>query len=163
MKTFDLALKYLDGLDLSVVDLHHESKDQQLNEKELELLPVLLERLDKFKTDPQNTESNDHYRSMVFTTATMHLAFKQHGHTSFFTVAEAIIEGQFDILPDDCEKFMNTEYPLAMIHAWNDYCSTQPQFPCLREGSEIRYDLFYTAYHYIIDELKENKRKRATR
>lgn len=159
MKPFDLALTYLQELDLSIIDLGSDSKEWTLTGKEKDLLPKILERLSQFMHDPDNQSGNDHSRAVVFSTAVMHLAFKQQGHTSFFTVALAIIEGQFDILPKDCDKFMNTNYPLAMIHEWNDYCRTKPEFPCLREGSEIRYDLFYTAYHHIIDELREKKRR----
>lgn len=151
MKPFDLAIQYLTGLHLSVLDLHSDPKTGVLNSKEKEMLPVIVDRLEKFINDPDNRSGNGHSRAIVFSTATMHLAFKQQGHISFFDVACEIVEANKN-LPKDCEKFMNTEYPLKMLHEWNDYCATKPEFPSLREGSDVRYDFFYTAYHYIIDE-----------
>lgn len=148
MTTFDIALKHLDGIDFSkfpIVITGNENymMDEKLNEK-------VMSAKNKFDSDKDNTKSNDHYRSVVFGTAILHLIFKAHGWVSFFDVACEISEANKSVVNTEFEKYKGTQYPKVMVDQWNEYCENLKEKTHILEG-ELRSEFFMTAYHYTIE------------
>lgn len=147
MKTFDIALKYLNDFNLKSLNLYEEdeSKNEYLS-KEVE------GRKFRFDKDPNNNKSNDYYRSMVFACALYHCAFKQQGLVSFFDVACQIVNENKSIFNIFKERYKRTAYPKLMVEKWNEYrVSLNPCPIILNNESEVELEFFMTAYHYVID------------
>ncbi|HRG37125.1 MAG TPA: hypothetical protein PK289_01225 [Bacteroidia bacterium] len=148
MKTFDIAVAYLDSLDLRKLDLFVEREDPNIVEQ-------LKERMQDFENDIRNKRGNGYYRQMTFACAVFHVAFKQQGQKSFFDVACEIVRenkkfGWFGLR--NIPKYGNSAYPLVMIEKWNEYRkSLNPQPVILADNSEVALEFFMTAYHYVIN------------
>lgn len=151
MTTFDIALKYLEGLDLTAIDLYSEKQELPLNTEDAAFMEKLIIQTRAFIQDPENNKSNLHYRGVVFATAIMHLAFKQKKLVSAFDVACEIVEYNKELVSIACEKYLQTVYPKFMMREWFIYCNGKPELSILSEKSEIRNHFFHTAYHYIIE------------
>lgn len=150
MKTFDLAVKYLEEekIDFTHFDLYTESGD----ENNMMFQEQIEEVLDKYLTDRKNNYSNDYYRRIVFATAIYHFIFKQRGLVSFVDVISEIIDAHKQVLETNFEKYANTVYPKVMVDAFYKYCADMKlQAIVFSEKSEVGFDFFCTVYHYNLD------------
>jgi hypothetical protein len=107
----------------------------------------------KFDDDKNNNKSNEYYRNICFATASYHLIFKAHGWTSFWDVACEIIEANQEVVNSKFEPYLKTAYPKIMVDDWIKYCEELKVKTELIEV-EIREELFFNAYHYIIEPEK---------
>ncbi len=151
LKTFDIALKYLEGVDIDFTKLivFYKGKPPQ-TQAHLDVVEKIMEQKKKFHADPANTESNEYFRDVAFETACWHLAQKAQGYVSFFDVACEIVEANMDVLNGEYEKFMKTNYPQVMLDHWHAYCDrVDPKMPVLDREAEQNLELFFSAYHYI--------------
>lgn len=158
MRTFDIALKHLNELniDLKEMDIYNFDRDRELSVAEQRISDAIEFALGKFQADKQNNKSNDYYRNIVFITAVLHLAFKARGMTSFWDVAREIIEGNKDVLKTKYEGWTpGSEYPKVMVDKWKDYCNNLREVKKVfaLEG-ECNMDYFMAAYHYNIEPEK---------
>ncbi len=136
VKTFDLALKHLKGLDFSNPDIFADRE--------------LISRHENYRDDKLNTFSNDHYRGTVFYVCIYHLHDLALNKVSMFYVALEIIESLID--QDLQEKYLQTSYPNIMVNTWNEYCNSMESAPdYLSVDNEIRFQIFCVAYHYVTD------------
>lgn len=150
MKTFDLAVKYLEEakIDFTHFDLYTESSD----ENEMLFQEQIEESLAKYLADRKNNYSNDYYKRTVFAAALYHFIFKKQGLVSFVDVVFEIIDTHENILNTNFEKYSNTIYPKIMVDAFYKYCSEmKPQPIGFSEKSEVRFDFFCAVYHYVLD------------
>jgi hypothetical protein len=148
MKTFDIALHYLKDIDFKKIPITLKRGDEfKTDEKFNEAIKYAQQ---KFSSDKNNNKSNDYYRNICFATAIYHLIFKAHGWTSFFDVASEIIEAHKEVLNTKFEPYLRTVYPKIMLDYWIKYCEDLKTKTELIEG-EIREELFFTAYHYIVE------------
>lgn len=151
MKTFDLALKYLQGTDFTPFDLKNSEKDIPLTDAEKKMGEDLIERQKKFKSDQRVLDHNDYYKDTIFIFAIYHLAFKSKGIISAWDVALEIVESELPILKTNFEKYQGSVYPEIMVDKWNSYCKTKPEIDFLKEDSQLKTEFFFAAYHYIVD------------
>lgn len=151
MKTFDIAEKYLEDLNYSVINIYIDPEKQLKEAMAFGL--QLAERQKKFLADENNTISNDHYRSMVFAACFYHCADLFYRKVSYWDVSCEIIEFDIHILGSKYEGWTpGSLYPKIMIDKFITYCdqvSPQPLF--LNEKSETRIELFMAAFHYITE------------
>ena len=148
MRTFDIAIEHLKGIDFTAFPIEVKESDEQNLDGNLE--DAIHKANEEFLADVRNDKSNDWYRNMCFMTAMLHLVFKAHGWTSFFDVACEIIEAKKDVLNTDYETYLRTSYPKVMLNEWNKYCERLKERTELIEG-EINNHLFFAAYHYTIE------------
>ncbi len=152
MKTFDISLKYLKEIDFSLTETYDPAPvplpDDPLRDKKIE------EQIDKYRSDPDNTASNEYYRNMVLAACMYHLIDLAHKRPSYFNVACEIIEYEISILDNkQYELYERTNYPKVMVDKFIKYCdemNPQPKF--LSATSEVRLEFFMVAYHYIVGE-----------
>ncbi len=146
-KTFDIAIKYLQGIDFKTIPILIQQPGIISNSD----VALIDSRHKKFIADPNNNISNDYYRSMCFATAVYHCVFKAYEWVSFFDVAIEIIEAHKDVTKKSFECYLGTVYPKIMVDAWIKYCEELKLKTNYLE-SECREDLFFCAYHYVIDD-----------
>ena len=148
MKTFDIAVEYLKDIDFKTFPIIVKRADEfKADEKFNEAIKTAQQ---KFGADKNNNKSNDYYRNICFATALYHLIFKAHEWTSFWNVACEIIEAHQAVVSTKFEPYLRTAYPKIMLDDWIKYCEELKVKTELLEG-EIREELFFTAYHYIIE------------
>ncbi len=149
MKTFDLSLQYLKGIDFSKYDSYIEAETP---ERTAFMEQVKIQH-DKFQADKSNTCSNDYYRSMTFSSCIYHLIDLAHGRASYWNVACEIVESEKGILKTKYEGFTEGSiYPKVMMDKFIKYCDElNPKPSFLNEKSEVRHEFFMGAFHYIID------------
>ncbi len=134
MKTFDLALKHLKGIDFKNPEIFADRE--------------LISRHENFRDDPLNITSNDHYRGMVFYACIYHLHDINNDKISYFYIACEIIEQT----EPSHERYMNTEYPKNVVDEWNNYCNSIINAPAyIAIDNEVRFNIFCVAYHYTND------------
>jgi len=148
MKTFDIAVEYLKDIDFKTFPIIIKQADDfkadaTLNEQ-------ISAAQQKFEADKNNHKSNDYYRSICFATALYHLIFKAHQWTSFFEIACQIIDTHKAVINTNFEPYLSTAYPKTMLDDWIKYCEKLSTKTEILEG-EIREELFFTAYHYIVE------------
>jgi len=149
MKTFDIALKHLQGVDFTPFSIFgKEIKSEDASPQEKELKELIEKRHQDFSNDKDNNTSNSYYRNIVFLTAVFHLVFKAKDMASPFDVACEIIESESDILKNKFETFSGTDYPKIMVDKWIKYCNDLKLRTTALEG-ELRLDYFFTAFHYL--------------
>jgi hypothetical protein len=153
MKTFDIALKYLKDIDYKIGNILRFPDQPQNPEEDKLITDQITERHKRYNEDPENNFSNDYYRNVVFATAMYHLMAKAKGFISFFDVACEIIESDIHVVNTNFEKYKQTAYPKVMVDKWDVYCEdiSDKQHSAFVEG-ELRLDLFFTAYHYLVGE-----------
>jgi hypothetical protein len=149
MKTFDIALYYLKDIDFKIFPIIVKRTDEFKTDSKFN--EAIKNAQQKFSTDKNNNKSNDYYRNICFATALYHLIFKAHDWTSFFDVACEIVEANKEVLNTKFEPYLGTEYPKIMLDYWIKYCEDLKIKTELIEG-EIREELFFTAYHYIVEQ-----------
>ena len=147
MKTFDIALQHLKGIDFKSVPIIVKKEEPYVFDNILELL--IKKAKQDYNNDIRNNKSNDYYRNICFFTAMLHLTFKAHGWVSFFDVACEIVEAFKDSSVTK-ELYLKTAYPKVMVDEWIKYCEGVKLKTDILE-SEIRENLFFTAYHYILE------------
>ncbi len=149
MKTFDIAINYLKEVDLKTFPIIIKQIDEFKTDEKFDKTIESIKQ--KFDADKNNNKSNDYYRSICFMTALYHLIFKAHGWISFFDVACEIIEAHKSVINTNFEHYLGTAYPKIMLDDWIKYCEGLKIKTELIEG-ECREELFFTAYHYIVDQ-----------
>ncbi len=148
MKTFDIAINYLQEIDFRSFEIIiKEATTSKTNE---DFKEAIKSAHGKFIADKNNNTSNDYYRNICFSTALYHLIFKAHGWVSFFDVAQEIVGAHKEIINTEFETYLHTEYPKVMVDDWIKYCEDLKGKTLLLEG-EIRQDLFFAAYHYFTE------------
>ncbi len=149
MKTFDLAIKYLQE---SEIDFKNWFNLYSGTESPPEVMQKLHACGERYMADKTNAFSNDYYRQMCFEEAFRHLQMKAHGLTSFWDVAIEIVEAHKDVLKNKFETDGNSVYPKIMMDAFIKYCDElNPQPTFLGAKSEVRHEFFMGAFHYITD------------
>lgn len=149
MKTFDIAIYHLNGLDFSAGIYSPETKER------IESAHI------RYTRDPENKKSNEYYRNLVFVAAIRHKYDLWKRVPSNFSIACSIIESEkyiltkkifFDLIPVKYDVWQNTIYPKVMFDKFLAHCRSLPETPdYLCEDSETRFDFFGVAYHYIVD------------
>lgn len=136
MKTFDIALKHLKGLDFSNSDIFSDRE--------------LIKRHQDYIADKENIRSNDHYRGMVFYGAVFHLHDLASKKVSYHYVACEIIES----MEASHEKYAKTVYPKNMVDEWDNYCNSLIGAPdYISTDNEVRFNIFCVAYEYLKGEI----------
>lgn len=143
MKTFDLALKYLEGIDFKQFAFVVKGK-WSLTEQQQKIIDEAGKR---FLSDKKNTVSNEYYRSVCFEAAIFHSIFKAHNQTSFFIVACGIVEFYKDVLKTKHEK--HGAYPKLMVDEWDIYLNNLKETTQILDN-ELAQEFLLTAYHYVI-------------
>ncbi|MEK6880547.1 MAG: hypothetical protein AABY22_13100 [Nanoarchaeota archaeon] len=156
MKTFDIAIKYLKGVDYSKAGIiSFDEKEMEETEDTKRFHEIIVAQHDKYDLNIENEElqeDNGYYRNLVFVTATLHLIAKAKGFISFFDVAIEIIESEIDVVETKFELYKNTVYPKAMVDKWDMYSEEiedQPQYAFI--NGAFRLDMFFVAYHYLVE------------
>jgi len=154
MKTFDIAIKYLQASSINFKNFDIYDKDAlkdstPAKKANIEQAQAVCE---KYLADPQNTQSNDYYRRVIFETALQHLCFKEQGAISFWDKAIEIINANKKAYDLPFEKYKNTAHPKVMVEKYLEWCnSLNPQPYTLSEESEINLEMFMAAYEYVIE------------
>ena len=149
MRTFDIALKYLKDIDFSKYDAYSDIVKPDMED----IMQQVLLQHKKYVNDKDNTDSNDHYRTMIFEACINHLVDLQQGRASYWNVACEIIESEIDVLKTAYEGYTEgSKYPKVMTDKFLTYCANlNPQPLILRDDSELRINFFMCAYHYIVE------------
>ncbi len=147
MKTFDIAIKHLKDFDFSEYDTYLYDGDGELPKK----LQIEFDScLDSFKNDKDNTYSNDYWRCICFGAAFYHLGDLAHNRPSWFYVTCEIIESEKELLKNRFEEYRKTVYPKLIVEKFDNWTKTlNPKPFFLSDESEIKLDLFASAYHYL--------------
>ncbi len=140
MRTFDIALKHLNKINLSGLNIRQKVFYNTIVETTYE----------DFLSDPENNKSNEYYKGVVFNAAIFHLLFKSNGLKSCFDVACEIVEAEKEIVKTKFETFKNTVYPKVMTDKWARYLQEIKSVTSILEDSELSYELFFAAYTFII-------------
>ena len=147
MKTFDIAVEYLKDIDFKSLPIIVKKEDPYIFEDNFDLLICNAKK--EYDKDKRNNKSNSYYRNICFFTAILHLTFKAHEWVSFFDVSCEIVEA-FKDTSGTKELYLKTVYPKVMVDQWINYCEEIKLKTDILE-SEIREQLFFTAYHYILE------------
>lgn len=135
MKTFDIALKHLTAVNLAGMNIF-DFNDPANKPIQKSIEPVVV----AFMADPENTASNEHYRSVCFEVALYHLLDQANGRASCWNVALEIIESN----PG------GADYDSAGLDKFMDYCDKLEKPPFyLAPSSEMKVEIFMAAYHYV--------------
>lgn len=149
MKTFDLALKHLEGADLLELDFNTETDETETGRE-------VLQRLENYLNDEANIFSNDYYKRMIFSEAVLHLYDLQHGaKKSFWQVACEIASERKILTALHLYKGLTpgSVYPKRMVNKFIDYCEARNPQPVFLKGGEdeLRVEFFMGAFHYVND------------
>ncbi len=158
MKTFDIALKYLKDINFKDFDVYSYG-DTNIFRKERFIVEEIKKRQVKFLADKLNTKSNEHYRGICFLVCMFHLSDLSNKMASCFDIACEVIESEYGVISTpQYKKFGETIYPLIMVNKWNWYCDKIQHPPAhLKKDSEIRLDIFTTAFHYLEEDTEKAK------
>ncbi len=164
MKTFDIAIKYIRNVDLSEVDILHAppsagggfSSETGESMPEIELpqwMKNVMRVKESFDNDPDNTVSNDYYRSVVFECALYHMLDHTTNRYSCWTEAcDIVTDNDMGIFNIFSKKYGNTNIPDVMMEKWLKYCKTSDPKPFYLQN-EITPEILMTAYSYIKDKI----------
>ena len=149
MKTFDIAVKYLKDIDLSIYDTYDNTEIQENNPTSKQIKV----QHEKFKADKNNNVSNDYYRNMTFAACLCHMTDLAHKRTSYWDVACTIIESDINILKTPYKGFTDGSiYPKIMVDKFEKYCNEMnPQPLFLSKESEVKIEFFMAAFHYMTE------------
>jgi len=152
MKTFDIALEYLKGIDFSKYDIYVSRKIP--SSENASVIKQIVQRKVDFDSDENNKFSNDYYRSMVFESCIYHLIDLAQGRASYFEMACDIVEAHRDILKTKFTSYTERSiYPKVMVENFINFCnSLKPQPLFLNDKSDVRVEFFTSAFHYVIDD-----------
>lgn len=161
MKTFDLAMQYIkhiEGLkDFNLFESSPVAGDitEAMHPNAKQMQQRITQQMLQYCSDGENNVSNDYYRSIVFAAAIYHSIQKAKNEPSYFDVCCDIIKKHAVILhQENYIRYKDMVYPQEMIAEFFAYCKNQNPQPCfLNDESEVRFEFFTTAYHYLLDNV----------
>jgi hypothetical protein len=155
MKTFDIAIKYLDDqfIDFKQVDVFTPNR-KEIPDLERQILAQIVEQREKYLADPE-AKCSEEQRLLIFNVAALHLTYKYKKMVSFVFVIRAIIESEM-VIPDSDTSSVKIACPDSIIEKWCKYCDEMDDQPYwLNVSVKYREQLLLVVFDYLMNNEKE--------